>query len=222
MQAVVSTSLSEFLRTVRQEFRISTGFSSAGIHPFPRKCFPNTARICSRRTYIHDSDVHCRTYCDRHSRRRSDVPHGGGQGAPATRRPGAAAASRRGRGWEESADPAGSSGNERTRRVGRNDTGADVPGGTSAPRLLRHSLRGPGCLGQNPAARSCSRSRSTAAGECSERLPLSRTGMSWRWRARVRLATMAATATRLTPKVRISRLRVGGLNGAPLGASRAI
>ena len=57
---------------------------------------------------------------------------------------------------------------------------------------------------QNPAARSSSRSRSTAAGECSCLFSLKREGTSWRWRATVRLATMAAMATRLTPKVRIA------------------
>lgn len=87
--------------------------------------------------------------------------------------------------------------------------------GHPRPRLLPHSWRGPGCLDQNPAARSCSRSRSTAAGECSVRLPPLRAGTSWRWRARVRLATMAATATRLTPKVRISRLPRGWCGRRP-------
>lgn len=223
MQPVVSTLLSELLRITCRKTRINTGFRSGCIHLFPRMCFPNTTRMSGRCTYINNSDVHCCTYCGRHSHGIGRRSHDGGQGVPATSSRRSPGGSRRGGGRRRKCRPGTEFGrSEETRGMGRNDTGADVPGGTPAPRLLRHSLRRPGCLGQNPAARSCSRSRSTAAGECSERLPLSRTGMSWRWRARVRLATMAATATRLTPKVRISRLRVGSSNGAPSGASRVI
>lgn len=98
--------------------------------------------------------------------------------------------------------------------------GADAPVGTSAPVLLPPATRA-GSHPQNPAARSSSRSRPTAAGECSGLFSLNRKGVSWRCRATVRLATMAAMATRLTPKVRISASRVEGGNGASAEAPHA-
>lgn len=88
-----------------------------------------------------------------------------------------------------------------------NEAGTNVPVGTFVPGVLPRAPR-TGCRIQNPAARSCSRSRSTAAGECSGLFSLKREGISWRCLATVRLATMAAMATRLTPKVRISASRV--------------
>lgn len=90
--------------------------------------------------------------------------------------------------------------------TGRNDTGRRCLSVASAPRDPSDSraARGSGRRPHRPAARSWS--RSTAAGECSALFPFSRAGSSWR-RATVRVATMAAMATRLTPKVRISASR---------------
>lgn len=81
--------------------------------------------------------------------------------------------------------------------------GADDPFGTSAPRN-RSALR-TRAAAYMPAARSWSRSRRDVVGECCGRFSPSGAGASsWRCRATVRLATMAAMAMRLTPKVRIS------------------
>jgi hypothetical protein len=71
-----------------------------------------------------------------------------------------------------------------------------------------------------PAARSWSRSSRDGVGECCGRFSPSGAGAaSWRWRATVRLATMAAMAMRLTPKVRISASRHAEVSGAPSGAT---
>jgi hypothetical protein len=63
-------------------------------------------------------------------------------------------------------------------------------------------------------------SRSTAAGEVSGLFSLARSGCSCSWRATVRLATIAAMATRLTPKVRIGP-PYGGETGASIAAPRS-
>lgn len=70
-----------------------------------------------------------------------------------------------------------------------------------------------------PAARSWSRSRRDVGGECCGRFSPSGAGASsWRCLATVRLATMAAMAMRLTPKVRISP-PIWKVRGAPSGAT---
>jgi hypothetical protein len=103
----------------------------------------------------------------------------------------------------------------------RDETRARMPqNGTPAPACY-HTLREPVSGAQNPAARSPSRSSSAAAGECSGLFSLKREGTSWRCLATVRLATMAAMATRLTPKVRIRASRVEDGSGASGEAPRA-
>jgi hypothetical protein len=95
-------------------------------------------------------------------------------------------------------------------REGRNDRGARTTR-LGHPRPAIGALFRTRAAVYMPAARSWSRSRRDVAGECCGRFSPSGAGASsWRCRATVRLATMAAMAMRLTPKVRISPLHLEG------------
>jgi hypothetical protein len=87
---------------------------------------------------------------------------------------------------------------------GETTTGRGRPG-KGHPRPVIGALFRTRSAAYMPAARSWSRSRRDVVGECCGRFSPSGAGASsWRCRATVRLATMAAMAMRLTPKVRIS------------------